>query len=107
MTISNLPLGFGFGPAGAKPDAAAAAREFEALLIARLLKTARQAGEALGPDSKQTGAEGYLELAEEHVARVMAQRGAFGISQVVLQSLASADTAAAPSAAAKQRDISE
>jgi Rod binding domain-containing protein len=87
MTISNLPQGFTFAPAGAKVDAAAAAREFEALLIARLLKTARQAGEALGEASTQTGAEGYLELAEEHVARVMAQRGAFGIAQIVMKTL--------------------
>jgi len=87
MTISNLPVGFGFAPAQAKPDAAAAAREFEALLIAGLLKTARQAGEALGDPSTQTGAEGYLELAEEHVARVMAQRGAFGIARMLLEHL--------------------
>jgi Rod binding domain-containing protein len=87
MVISDLPQGFGFAPAGAKVDEAAAAREFEALLIARLLKTAREAGEALGETATQTGSEGYLELAEEHVARVMAQRGAFGISRIVLKSL--------------------
>jgi Rod binding domain-containing protein len=87
MTIANLPQGFTFAPAGAKVDAAAAAREFEALLIAQLLKTARQAGEALGEASTQTGVEGYLELAEEHIARVMAQRGAFGISQLVSKGL--------------------
>jgi Rod binding domain-containing protein len=107
MTISNLPLGFGFGPAGAKPDAAAAAREFEALLIARLLKTARQAGEALRADAAETGAEGYLELAEEHVARVMAQRGAFGISQIVLKSLDPAAAAPPDAAPAEQRDLAQ
>jgi Rod binding domain-containing protein len=87
MTISNLPQGFSFAPAGTKIDAPAAAREFEALLIAGLLKTARQAGEALGTASTQAGAEGYVEIAEEHVARVMAQRGAFGISQILLKKL--------------------
>jgi Rod binding domain-containing protein len=87
MTISNLPQGFRFAPAGVQVDAASAAREFEALLIAQLLKTARQAGEALSEQSKQTGVEGYLELAEEHIARVMAQRGAFGISQLVTKGL--------------------
>jgi Rod binding domain-containing protein len=87
MTIANLPQGFTFTPAGAKVDAAAAAQEFEALLIAQLLKTARQAGEALGEKSQQTGVEGYLELAEQHIARVMAQRGAFGIAQIVSNGL--------------------
>ncbi len=87
MTIANLPIGFSFTAAGSKIDGPAAAREFEALLIARLLKTAREASETLGKPSTQTGADGYLELAEEHVARVMAQRGAFGISRMVLSSL--------------------
>lgn len=88
MTIAILPQGFSFTPAHAKPDEFAAAQEFEALLISRLLKTARQAGEALGERSSQTGSEGYLELAEEHVARVMAQRGAFGISRILVNALA-------------------
>jgi Rod binding domain-containing protein len=87
MVVSGLPSGFAFTPAGARPDAPAAAREFEALLIARLLKTAREAGEALGDAATQTGAEGYRELAEEHVARVLAQRGAFGITQILLKHL--------------------
>ena len=91
MTIANLPQGFLFTPAHAKADASAAAQEFEALLISGLLKTARQAGEALGDASSQTGEEGYLELAEEHVARVMAQRGAFGISRILLNALAKPD----------------
>jgi flagellar protein FlgJ len=99
MTISNLPQGFSFAPAGTKIDAPAAAREFEALLIAGLLKTAREAGEALGTASTQAGAEGYVEIAEEHVARVMAQRGAFGISQILLKKLESGvpEPGAAPS----------
>jgi flagellar protein FlgJ len=89
MTISNLPQGFSFAPAGTNIDAPAAAREFEALLIAGLLKTARQAGEALATAPTQAGAEGYVELAEEHVARVMAERGALGISQILLKKLES------------------
>jgi Rod binding domain-containing protein len=87
MTIANMPQGFSFSPAGTKVDEAAAAREFEALLVARLLKTAREAGQSIAGTSKQTGEEGYMELAEEHVARAMAQRGAFGISQILLQGL--------------------
>jgi Rod binding domain-containing protein len=89
MTVGALPgpadppNGLSFAPAGAKVDAAAAAREFEALLIARLLRAARQAGETLASPSSQAGAEAYLELAEEHVARVMAQRGAFGIARML------------------------
>jgi Rod binding domain-containing protein len=102
MTIGNLPHGFLFTPAQAKPDAPAAAQEFEALLISHLLKTARQAGEALGEGPSETGAEGYLELAEEHVARVMAQRGAFGISRILLNALVR--PLSAPSPAEPQSD---
>jgi Rod binding domain-containing protein len=87
IDMATPPRSFDFSPADAKPDALSAAREFEALLIARLLKTAREAGQALGDTSIPTGAEGYLELAEEHVARVMAQRGAFGIAHIVFQGL--------------------
>jgi Rod binding domain-containing protein len=99
MTIDNLPQGFGFGPAGSKIDAPAAAREFEALLIARLLKTAREAGEPLAGASTETGAQGYMELAEEHVARAMAQRGAFGIAQIILKSLEKSEEKASSAAA--------
>ena len=100
MTVSNLPQGFSFALAGAKVDAPAAAREFEALLIAGLLKTAHQAGEALAAAPTQAGAEGYVELAEEHVARVMAERGALGISQILLKKLESGAPATGPGSAA-------
>lgn len=82
-----LPQGFTFTPAGHKPDREAAAKEFEALLIARLLKAAREAGETLGNPPEQTGAEGYRELAEEHVARSIAQSEAFGIARMILKSM--------------------
>jgi Rod binding domain-containing protein len=102
MMITDLPQGFSFAPAGSKVDAPAAAREFEALLIARLLKTAREAGEELADKSSETGAAGYMELAEEHVARLLAQRDAFGISQIILKSLREADTRINPAAAGTQ-----
>lgn len=65
-----------------------AAREFEAMMIAQLLKTAREAGK-LGPPSEDeaSGSETYLELAEQQFARIMAASGSFGFARLILAEL--------------------
>ena len=81
-------------PSGAAPspkNVAEAARQFESLLIAQLLKSARgdQAG-WLG-----TGEDGGCalagELAEEQFAQALAQRGGLGLSAQIIANLGHTD----------------
>ena len=68
-----------------RPSAAQAAREFEALLIAQLIKTAREG--AAGPADESAEAKNYLEFAEKQLAEALAESGAFGFAKVLLRSL--------------------
>jgi Rod binding domain-containing protein len=65
-----------------------AAQEFEALLLAQVLKAARQPGEGgwltSGSDQASNTA---LELAESQLARVLASRGILGIDKLMAGNL--------------------
>ncbi|MFN7926183.1 MAG: hypothetical protein U0Q16_39155 [Bryobacteraceae bacterium] len=66
--------------------AADAAKQFEAILIARMLESARQSGGGwLGEtdDASQT----MTGFAEEHLAEMLAQAGGFGLSKLLGSSL--------------------
>ncbi len=71
-----------------------AAREFEALLLARLLKSAREAGFGgwLGTDSKDAAAA-VMEMAEEEFARALAMGGGLGLARLLREGLEAAETA--------------
>ncbi len=64
-----------------------AAQEFEAMLIGLLLKSAREAGSVFADEDKMTGGEGYLELAEQQLARTLADSGLLGFSRLLLQDI--------------------
>jgi Rod binding domain-containing protein len=66
---------------------AEAAREFEALFLVELLKTTRQAGDALAEPSEMTGAENYREFAERFLADALAKSEALGLGKLLRQSL--------------------
>ena len=68
-----------------------AAQDFEAMLVSQLLKAAREAGQALAEESEMTGAENYLEYAETHVAKVLAERGSLGFAAMIAKDLADKD----------------
>ncbi len=61
-----------------------AARQFEALLLAQILKSARQASS--GGLAGETDAAGgcAMEFAEEQVAALLAERGGLGIANVIV-----------------------
>jgi Rod binding domain-containing protein len=65
-----------------------AAREFEALLLTEVLKSARQTGESgwLTSESDQ-GSNTALELAESQLARVLASRGILGVDKLIADNL--------------------
>lgn len=64
-----------------------AAQEFEAMLIGLLLKSAREAGSVFADEDKMTGGEGYLELAEQQLAKTLADSGLLGFSRLLLQDI--------------------
>jgi Rod binding domain-containing protein len=85
------PLRDQTGPAtqGDRKRIADAARQFEALLIARLLRTAREAGSegwlGCGEDASASPA---LELAEEQFAQALAAQGGLGLARLIAVGLA-------------------
>jgi Rod binding domain-containing protein len=81
MTIHALEAIHDAG--GLKPkDAAEAAREFEALWIEQMLKSARPQGEA--EDSTRDMA---LDMADQQIARLLASGGGFGLAKLVSEGL--------------------
>jgi Rod binding domain-containing protein len=89
-------------PADDQKRIAGAAKEFEALMIAQLLKSMRDAGEGgwLGTGDDQAGAQS-MELAEEQLARALANQGGLGLAGLVAGGLSKADAARRPGAAQK------
>lgn len=64
-----------------------AARQFEALLIAQLLKSMREAGSGwLGTDDDSTSSSA-MELAEEQFAQSLAAQGGLGLARIVASGL--------------------
>jgi Rod binding domain-containing protein len=70
-----------------RPSVEDAAREFETMLVAQWLKSARDAGSVLAEQSNMAGSESYMEMAEKTLAETMAQRGTFGLAQMMLKQL--------------------
>lgn len=63
-----------------------AAAEFESLLVAQLLKAARGEGGWMGAGEDQT-ATSVLEMAEEHLAAVIATGGGLGLRELLVEGL--------------------
>jgi len=74
--------------AARRPRAEQAAQEFEALLLSHLLRTVREAGQDdKDPEIGMTGSQTYFELAEQHLAMAMAQRGGLGLANMLVLGL--------------------
>ena len=71
-----------------------AARQFEALLLAQILKSARQSSS--GGLTGETDASGgcAMEYAEEQVAALLSQRGGLGIANILIAGLRNEQSAA-------------
>ena len=74
-------------------DLQRAAREFESLFVSHLLKVMRSAVESMGGEGSALGRETYTELFDQEVARFVAQRGALGISNLLVRRLADGEPA--------------
>ena len=84
VSASGASLKQGPGESGKLKEAA---QEFEALLLAQVLKAARQPGEGgwltSGSDQSSNTA---LEMAESQLARVLASRGILGLDKLMASS---------------------
>lgn len=79
-----------------------AATDFEGLLVAQLLRHARQAGDGgwMGTGEDKSS-ESMMEMAEESLARMMASQGCLGLASLMQQGVAQQESrSAAPAAAA-------
>ncbi len=67
---------------------ALAAREFEALLLTQLLRTAREATSEVGPDPSGDASGGIaLEMAETQLAQALSVSGGLGLASMVVTGL--------------------
>jgi flagellar protein FlgJ len=70
------------------PDVRQAAEQFEALLVGQMLKCMRASASEgwLGTGEDQAGGL-MLEVAEEHLAQVLASQGGLGLANLIVQGL--------------------
>ena len=72
----------------AEPERRAeAAKQFEAMMVEHLLKTMRPDTPADPEAEALSGSETYRDLAEQQLARALAERGGLGIARMILQHL--------------------
>ena len=70
-----------------------AAGKFEAMLIAQMLKSARESNSGGSEESDQSGSA-IMDMAEQHVAEMLGAQGALGIARMVVDKLAAPKPAA-------------
>jgi Rod binding domain-containing protein len=73
-------------PAGAPTKVEGAAKQFEALMIAQMLRTARENTE----DGDATSAP-MLDVADQQFSQLLANNGGLGIAQLVIKGLGQAN----------------
>jgi Rod binding domain-containing protein len=73
-------------PAADKPkDAAQASKQFEAMLIAQMLQSTREA--ARDEDNEDSTNSTMLDLADQQFARMLAEHGGIGLGRLIGRSL--------------------
>lgn len=77
--------------AAARSELEAVARDFEALLVAELLKAARASGAAAWTGGEDAAADSALGMAEQEFARAIAA-GGLGLARIIVEGLESATT---------------
>lgn len=93
MRIDNLVDVAAFAPEPPKTaKAAEAVRDFEAILIGQMLKTARESGTGSWLASEQDAASSpAVEFAEQQLAQAVAAGGGLGLAKLLAAPLAASD----------------
>jgi Rod binding domain-containing protein len=63
------------------------ARQFEALLIAQMLRSARESGGGWMGSGEDETSSATVGMAEEHLAQTLAQQGGLGLSTMIVEGL--------------------
>lgn len=86
--LTSLPAAPPAGESQPKPkNAAEAATQFEALLIAQMLRTAREsAGDSLN-DGDASSADTMFDVAGQQFAQVLAKNGGLGLARMITAGL--------------------
>ena len=73
---------------GGKPrDATEAAKQFEALLIAQMLRTAHESSAGSLSEEEDSSADTMFDVAGQQFAQVLANNGGLGLAKMVVQGL--------------------
>lgn len=83
-------------PAEADPKLVSAAREFEALFVAQLLKQARQSARALSERETAPGSDVYEDWQDDAIARAVSTGRGFGLAEMLVRQLGGNPTSTAP-----------
>ncbi|HLK49847.1 MAG TPA: hypothetical protein VKT49_17010 [Bryobacteraceae bacterium] len=75
-----------------------AAQQFEALLLAQMLRSVRESGSGFG--NKEQSGDCAIDFAEQQFARVLAQQGGVGLARLIAAGLERKPAAGAPEPAA-------
>jgi len=94
--ISSFPPIMTSPSAGKPKDAADAARQFEAMLIAQMLHSAREeAGDDPLGGGDSAGST-MLDMADQQFSKLLADRGGLGLASVIAKSLKAGSPVAPP-----------
>lgn len=75
-------------PAAGKPkDAAEAAKQFEAMLIAQMLHSAREDDGDDALSGEDSGSSTLLDMADQQFSKLLADRGGLGLGSMIAKSL--------------------
>ena len=69
-----------------------AARQFESILIAQMLRSGRESASGIGEeDESDSGGSTMLEVAEQQFAQMLSRQGGIGLTQMVVAGLKRAE----------------
>jgi Rod binding domain-containing protein len=84
----GLPLAAQTSLAGPKPkNAAEAAKQFEALMIAQMLRTAHESASGSLDDDEASSSDAMFDVAGQQFAQVLANNGGLGLAKMIIQGL--------------------
>jgi Rod binding domain-containing protein len=85
VSLAGLPQA---SPAEPKPkNATEAARQFEALMIAQMLRTAHESTSSSLDGDEESSSNALYDLAGQQFAEVLAHNGGLGLAKMIVQGL--------------------
>jgi Rod binding domain-containing protein len=88
LTATSSPAAPPSGDSQAKPkNPAEAAKQFEALLIAQMLRTAHDSSGGSLDDSNSSSSDTMFDVAGQQFAQVLANNGGLGLAKMITQNL--------------------